>query len=204
MLEFVLGGDEDKDLTTYMSKNEPANQKYASTTPFLRLLVKRNERYNERVATIKRRGELMYYIGLLIFVILLVVLFSFSATLNNFIDIPSIIVVLGFSVPIVMAAGLLSDFVKGFKLMAEKVNPFSVLEVKRILLSVQLMIKMMLLSGFVGTMSALIVIFSKFTTIETLFNHMSVAIITLFYALILTIILLPIEAKAKAVIASLE
>ena len=146
----------------------------------------------------------MYYIGLLIFVILLVVLFSFSATLNNFIDIPSIIVVLGFSVPIVMAAGLLSDFVKGFKLMAEKVNPFSVLEVKRILLSVQLMIKMMLLSGFVGTMSALIVIFSKFTTIETLFNHMSVAIITLFYALILIILLLPIEAKAKAVIASLE
>lgn len=146
----------------------------------------------------------MYYIGLLIFMILLVVLFSFSSTLNNFIDIPSIIVVLGFSFPIVMASGLLSDFIKGFKLMREKVNPFSLLEVKRILLSVQLMIKMMLLSGVVGTMSALIVIFFKFTTIETLINHMSVAIITLFYALILIILLLPIEAKAKAVIASLE
>ena len=146
----------------------------------------------------------MYYVGLLIFMILLVVLFSFSSTLNNFIDIPSIIVVLGFSIPIVMAAGLLSDFIKGFKLMREKVNPFSLLEVKRILLSVQLMIKMMLLSGVVGTMSALIVIFYKFTTIETLIYHMSVAIITLFYALILIILLLPIEAKAKAVIASLE
>ena len=76
MLEFVLGGDKDKDPTTYMSKNEPTNQKCASITPFLRLLVKRNERYNELVATIKRRGELMYYIGLLIFMILLVVLFS--------------------------------------------------------------------------------------------------------------------------------
>ena len=204
MLEFVLGGDEDKDLTTYMSKNEPANLNYDSITPFLRLLVKHNERYNERVATIKRRGDLMYYVGLLIFMILLVVLFSFSSTLNNFIDIPSIIVVLGFSIPIVMAAGLLSDFIKGFKLMREKVNPFSLLEVKRILLSVQLMIKMMLLSGVVGTMSALIVIFYKFTTIETLIYHMSVAIITLFYALILIILLLPIEAKAKAVIASLE
>lgn len=187
-----------------MSKNEPTNQKCASITPFLRLLVKRNERYNELVATIKRRGELMYYIGLLIFMILLVVLFSFSATLNSFIDIPSIIVVLGFSIPIVMASGLLGDFIKGFKLMREKVNHFSLIELKRILLSVQLMIKLILLSGVLGTMSAFVAIFSNFTTIELLFNHMSIAIITLFYALIFIFVLLPIEAKAKAVIASLE
>ena len=146
----------------------------------------------------------MYYIGLLIFMILLVVLFSFSATLNSFIDIPSIIVVLGFSIPIVMASGLLGDFIKGFKLMREKVNHFSLIELKRILLSVQLMIKLILLSGVLGTMSAFVAIFSNFTTIELLFNHMSIAIITLFYALIFIFVLLPIEAKAKAVIASLE
>lgn len=146
----------------------------------------------------------MYYIGLLIFIILLVVLFSFSSAVGNFIDIPSIIVVLGFSVPIVMASGLLGDFFKGFKLMREKVNHFSLLEVKRILLSVQLMIKLVLLSGILGTMSAFVSILSEFTTVETLLSHMSIAIITLFYALILIFVLLPIEAKAKAVIASLE
>ena len=88
--------------------------------------------------------------------------------------------------------------------MREKVNHFSLIELKRILLSVQLMIKLILLSGVLGTMSAFVAIFSNFTTIELLFNHMSIAIITLFYALIFIFVLLQIEAKAKAVIASLE
>jgi len=150
----------------------------------------------------------MYYIGLLVFVILISVIFSFSATINNVIDFPSIIVVLGLSLPIVMASGLFSDFINGFKMMSQKVNTFSKIEAKRILASVQLMMKALVLSGFVGTLSGVVAISAQMKTspldVESLFISLGIAMIALLYALVFMFFLLPIEAKAKAVIASLE
>lgn len=149
----------------------------------------------------------MYYIGVAIFISLMSVLFMFSSTFGAFLDIPSLIVIVGLSLPIVMASGLFNDFLNGFKMMAEKVNSFSLVESKRILSAVKLMIKAILLSGIIGTLSGFVSIMSMYTvdaSTEMLVKSCGVACITLIYALVFTFILLPIEAKAKAVIASLE
>lgn len=194
-----------------MEENKGVFQIYALNTPFIRPLKSTFEGYTvlriTQVIQSKKVRCLMYYIGVAIFIGLMSVLFMFSSTFGAFLDIPSLIVIVGLSLPIVMASGLFNDFLNGFKMMAEKVNSFSLVESKRILSAVKLMIKAILLSGIIGTLSGFISIMSMYTadvSTEMLVKSCGVACITLIYALVFTFILLPIEAKAKAVIASLE
>jgi hypothetical protein len=74
----------------------------------------------------------MYLIGIIVFLVLTTLLMTISAPPMVFLDFPSLLVILGVTVPILLASGLLPDLGKGFRLMTAKENPFSLFELKRI------------------------------------------------------------------------
>lgn len=145
----------------------------------------------------------MYLVGILIFLGLLLGTTLISATLITYIDFPSIVVIIGFTVPILMASGLLGDFLKGFKVMGQKENSFTALELKRMLIANKLGITLILLSGIMGTIIGSIGMLTHLTDMM-IGPSLAVAVLTSFYALILTFVLIPIQAKIKAILITLE
>ncbi len=95
----------------------------------------------------------MYLIGIVVFVAMLVGIVFWTAAPLAFVDFPSLLVILVLSAAVLAASGLMGDFFKGFKLMGQKANPYSAIELKRILAAVRLAIWAFLLSGMVGTLS---------------------------------------------------
>jgi len=146
----------------------------------------------------------MYFIGIFIFLALLIGAGSFSSSITSYIDFPSIVLIIGFTIPIMMASGLLSDFLKGFKLMGQNENPYTSIELKRMLIANKLGISLILISAIMGTIMGGIAILTNVSDMSMLGPSFAVAILTTFYALVLTVVLLPIQAKIKAILSTLE
>ncbi len=145
----------------------------------------------------------MYFLGIIIFMGLLVFSTLLSATLNVYIDFPSIVLIIGFTVPILMASGLLGDFVKGFKMMSEKENSFTELELNRMLIANKLAITLILLSGVMGSIIGGIGILTHLDNMQ-IGPSLAMAVLTFFYALVLTVLFIPIQAKIKTILSTLE
>lgn len=145
----------------------------------------------------------MYFLGILIFMGLLVYSTLLSATLNVYIDFPSIVLIIGFTIPILMASGLLGDFVKGFKMMSEKENSFTELELNRMLIANKLAITLILLSGVMGSIIGGIGILTHLDNMQ-IGPSLAMAVLTFFYALVLTVLFIPIQAKIKTILSTLE
>lgn len=145
----------------------------------------------------------MYFLGIIIFLGLLVFTTLLSSTINAYIDVPSIVLIVGFTIPIVMASGLLGDFLKSFKVMSEKENSFTALELKRMLIANKLAITLVLLSGLMGSIIGGIGILSHLDSLQ-IGPSLAMAVLTLFYALVLTVVLVPIQAKIKTILSTLE
>jgi flagellar motor component MotA len=146
----------------------------------------------------------MYLIGIVIFVALLVGLAFWTAAPLVFVDFPSLMVILALSAAVLAASGLMGDFFKGFKLMGQKTNPYSAIELKRILAAVRLAIWAFLLSGMVGTVSGTIAILSNLSDVALIGSGAAMALLTMLYSMIFVFIMLPIQARAKAMLATME
>lgn len=146
----------------------------------------------------------MYFVGILIFIVFLVVLALFTGSPASFIDIPSILVILGISLPMLMASGLFSDFLRGIRIMGQKTNTYSAIELKKSETAVSLMIKLVLLSGIFGSTVGTIALLSQLNDAGKIGQHFAIALITLFYSLFILFILLPIQAKIKAILLTLD
>ena len=145
----------------------------------------------------------MYFFGILIFMGLLIYSTLLSATLNVYIDFPSIVLIIGFTIPILMASGLLGDFMKGFKVMSEKENSFTALELKRMLIANKLAISLILLSGIMGSIIGGIGILTHLDNLQ-IGPSLAMAVLTFFYAIIFTVLFIPIQAKIKTILSTLE
>lgn len=145
----------------------------------------------------------MYILGIIIFCILNYLLMSFSSNGLIYFDFPSLLVIFGLSTPVIIASGLWKDLMKGFRLMQYKINPYSLVELKKILIAIQMSLKVILLAGFLGTLVGSIAFMSMVDS-QHYGPSFSVALLTLFYALLFSAFLLPIEAKTKAVIATMD
>lgn len=146
----------------------------------------------------------MFLIGIVVFCVLMVILMSFTSGVTLFIDFPSLIVVFGLSTPVVIASGLWGDLMKGFRLMQLSVNPYSLIELKRILIALRLMMKMIVLSGIIGTFVGGLATLHTVKEVTLFAQYFSVALLTTFYALLFVVMLIPIEAKVRAIMATLE
>lgn len=146
----------------------------------------------------------MYFLGLVVFMVFLVCSTLLSNSLASFIDLPSITITLAFSIPMLMASGLLPDFIRGFIIMGQKINTWSLFELKKTEIALQLMIKLLLFSGLFGSIIGLVSILSNFSGMSTIGPNLSLSILTFFYSVLIVFILLPIKAKVKAIILEFE
>lgn len=146
----------------------------------------------------------MFIIGIVVFCVLMFFLMSFASGFSAYFDLPSLIVVFGLSTPVIMASGLWGDLIKGFKLMQVTVNPYSVIELKRIVIALRLTMKMLLISGVIGTFVGGLGMLQSVKDVTLFPPYFSVALLTTFYALLFIVFLLPIEAKVRAIMTTLE
>ena len=61
----------------------------------------------------------MYFVGFVVFIAFSIYYFGIWF-FGIFIDLPSILIILAFSLPMLMASGLFSDFIRAFKIMGKK------------------------------------------------------------------------------------
>jgi flagellar motor component MotA len=146
----------------------------------------------------------MYIIGLIIYLALLIGLAFFSGAPVSFIDFPGLILILAFTVSMLLASGLLPDFVRGLKAMGKKVNEYSLLELEKTDIALKLAIKLLLFSGTLGTMIGIIAMLAQMTDMSLFLKNLAVALLTMLYSVLLVFILLPVKAKIKAIIKTVE
>ncbi len=146
----------------------------------------------------------MYFLGLVVFIVFLICSTMLSGSIASFIDLPSIVITLAFSIPMLMASGLLPDFVRGFKIMGQKFNTWSLFELKKTEIAIQLMIKLLLFSGLFGCVIGIVSILSNLSDISKLGPNLAVTILTFLYSVLFVFILLPVKAKVKAIIITFD
>lgn len=146
----------------------------------------------------------MYLIGIILFIAFMVGVTALTASPLVYVDIPSLLVILAVTVPILLAAGMLSDLGKGFRLMAAKENPFSLFELKRIRQACQLAQRSLPLAGVLGTLVGLVGMLTHLDDPTKIGPAVAVALLTTIYSIVLLFVILPIRAKVDAVIDTME
>ncbi|MBM7685988.1 MotA/TolQ/ExbB proton channel family protein [Defluviitalea raffinosedens] len=146
----------------------------------------------------------MYFIGVVIFIAFLVCTTLLSGSLALFIDFPSILIILAFSIPMLMASGLFADFIRAFKIMGKKINVWSRIELNRTEISLRLAIKLVLLSGSLGTIIGMIALLSNISDKAQIGRNLAVSILSIFYSILIIFLLLPLQAKVKSMIQTMD
>lgn len=100
-------------------------------------------------------------------------------------------------ISMMVASGLLKDFNNAFRLTIGKKNAKSILELKRAKEAVKFAGKLFIMSGFLGTLMGIIMVAYSCSTIKSIMINMSVALLTMFYGLVLYILLLPIQLRIE-------
>lgn len=116
--------------------------------------------------------------------------------LTYLIDIPSLIIMLVFTVPVLFKGGVWKDFKRAWRLL-KKDYTCHLDEVRRALDVVEMMQKQVLYAGVVCVLLTLITIFRRLSDPASLGPNLSVAILTMLYAMIFEMLLLPLQLEAK-------
>lgn len=146
----------------------------------------------------------MYIISLILFVLITIGISILSAEPKVFIDIPSLLVIVGLTLPLIFASGLFNDFIRGFAIMNHTTNKYTAIELKRSLEAMKLAMTGIILSGILGTLVAFVAICHGDFAKEMLMPYLGVASLTTLYALVFLMILLPIISRIKSILYTLE
>lgn len=114
-------------------------------------------------------------------------------------DVVSMLQLIVLIVPILASAGLIKDFNNALKMALGKKKAVSMLQLKKAKEAVKLTEKICLASGVLGTCCGIIRVFYdyKYEDMASIIAGLGVAMITLFYAIIIYLLLLPIESKIE-------
>jgi len=119
-----------------------------------------------------------------------------GTVLTSLLDFPSLISLLVLSLPILLRNGMWKDFVRGFKLL-KKSYTCSLAELKRALDVVELMQRQILYAGVILTAFAIIIVLGFLQKPEIVGVNIAVALITVLYAAVLEMHLLPVQIEVK-------
>ncbi len=143
------------------------------------------------------------YIIPFILLILSVILLSFGAgglSLLYFVDSLSIVILIVICIPVLAASGLLKDFLKAFQITSFNKKETSLVQLKRSVEGVSLAIKTNIYAGAFFTIVGFIQVMHLLTSPSEIGPNLSVAILTLLYAISANIILLSIKYRLKLMI----
>ena len=114
--------------------------------------------------------------------------------------ITSIFCILIMTVPVLFRKGLGKDFLRGFKLL-KKSYTCHLGELRRTLDVIEMMQKQVACAGLICMLLAVVYIMSRLDAPEKLGPSLAVAVLSLLYAVIFEVLLLPLQIEAKRRIA---
>lgn len=117
--------------------------------------------------------------------------------LLGFMDTTSIGLLVLLIVPIMLSAGLLKDLNNAFRLVFGKKKEAAMLELRRAKLAVDTMVKVSVYGSIFVTVMELVVILHQLSDLAALGPMISVALLTVLYAVIISLLLLPVGAKLE-------
>lgn len=112
------------------------------------------------------------------------------------IDFPSVIIILVFTAPMLFRNGMWRDFKRAFSLLRKKYS-CHLSELKRTLDVVEMMQKQLIYAGVIGMLLSLIHLLHILSEPASIGPNLSVAILTILYAMILEMLLLPLQFEVK-------
>lgn len=141
----------------------------------------------------------MYLLSVLAIVLcfMLVEVTQQTMGLFEFWDSMSFIFLIVLSIPVMLSAGLLKDLNNAFRLVFGRKKDAALLELKRAKLAVDTMIRTVLYSSVFVMIMQIVVMLHSMSDPSHIGPDISVALLTLFYAVIISILLLPIKAKLE-------
>lgn len=116
--------------------------------------------------------------------------------LRYLLDLPSFIIVLLFTVPVLFRNGVWRDFIRAWRLL-RKAYTCHLSELRRTLDVVEMMQKQVIYAGVICLLLSLISILGFLSDLASFGPMMAVAILTLLYAVILEMLLLPLQLEVK-------
>lgn len=146
----------------------------------------------------------MYGLGMLLVVVLVVLVFANGGGVAYFLDFPSLLVLIGMTLALIVAAGMWRDFVRAFKLLRMSEPSFSRRETEQALASVVFAMRSLPVVGLFGSLSGCVLILAQSDRIGKLPAAFSVALIILLYAILLVLVLMPVSARLRMRLQEME
>lgn len=113
-----------------------------------------------------------------------------------FIDIPSLIGPLGTVVLGLLAMGAMKDFGKAFSVGIKK---FTLCELKNIIEAISVAQKLVIIGGMIESIMGFVIMLTRIDNLELLGPNLAVAVLSIFYVVILEFFLLPLKFNAVKV-----
>lgn len=113
-----------------------------------------------------------------------------------FLDFPSLIIILALTVPILFKGGIWKDFVRAWKLL-RKSYACHLSEIRRSLDVVEMMQKQVMYAGIISFLLSIVHVMGILSDLASLGPNLAVAILTLLYAVIFEMLLLPLQMEAR-------
>lgn len=141
----------------------------------------------------------------LIFLLVTFVLIGGIVTLSGgnpiqFLDLPSLLVLLMLLISVLLSAGLLREFANAFRLVSSRKRECSLPELRLASSAVGLAVKTLTASGVLSALLGAIVILTTLRDFSTLGPNLVVAILAPAYSMVLILILLPLRSRIDKMI----
>lgn len=146
----------------------------------------------------------MFFLSVIIFIG--IIYFVMMASMGAFnpvwiLDLMSLLCILIVAVPLLISSGLTKDFGKAFGLIrTKKEEEPDRKQIRKSLEAVKLTGRLMIYSGILNCLLGGIWVLHSLTDPARLGPNISVCLISILYAIMLTMILLPVEAKLKVML----
>lgn len=111
-------------------------------------------------------------------------------------DPPSLIIMLVFTVPVLFKSGVWNDFKRAWRLLSRKYT-CHLSELRRTLDVVEMMQKQVIYAGVICMLMTFITIMHSLSDLASLGSNLAVAILTMLYAVIFEMLLLPLQLEVK-------
>ncbi len=116
--------------------------------------------------------------------------------ISYLIDIPSLVIILILTVPVLLRGGMWKDFKRAWKLL-RKNDTCHLGELRRTLDVVEMVQRQVIYAGIISLLMSLIAILHNLSDPTRLGPNMAVAILTMLYAVCFEMLLLPLQLEVK-------
>lgn len=142
--------------------------------------------------------SLVGVIALIIAIGFIVIISGGMADISWFMDLPSLIIIAGTSLLMLLATGMLKDFFHAFRYFYRTDDTVTKQQLIKSYTAIKLAMLTTMLSGILGVITPFIVILHGMSDLSTLGPNISVMCICVFYSATIDLLLLPIAFRLKA------